>query len=286
MLQRPVHPRPDRVTAAPQDLVADRQLDIPCGQECATLVLVTDQQERDRREIAVPVTGIAHEITHGDGVAIRFKPFVDSACLVPVYRQLPDIGNLLARDRDDTADKLAGPVIPLALRKIDEVRQHRRCQQDTDAACDNLVWLHDHVGMHSIDDRLVTALVLAQDHEQVGIDLLGRHDDGEVVDIEIRAGNDSDSFVDTGLHERFGLCSLAHDAAGLWCTGHVRRRLDDDDIKPFLRELFVDGLAEPAIATEDPLAVLRGIDRLGQGAMGDTTEPFTQQVESGGLQRN
>ena len=70
---------------------------------------------------------------------------------------------------------------------------------------DDVARVHGDVGIELLEQGFVETFVLADDDEQIGVDLARGHDDRQVVDVVVGAGDDADRALNTGLIEGLGI---------------------------------------------------------------------------------
>ena len=165
-----------------------------------------------------------------------------------------------------------GALLP---RDLEKRPQQRGADHGQAFACNQLARDHGHVGVESVEQRVIGLQVLADDRVQVGIQLARRHDDRQVVHVVVGARHDAGCPADAGLDQRPRLGAGATD--GRQVLSGRRVRIDHGHLESVRVERTDDLASEPAISANHPLAPRRSHGRL-QDRSRESGQPGDQPV--------
>ena len=254
--------------AGEKQLVAGLQGEI-VGRQQQVVGAALDQQ-RHHRQAALAVGGIGQQAAQFDRSAVHQG--------LPAGRRLGRIQAVVPDHRRQAGTGCLQPFNQLPalrlvelLHAVEKAGEQRRGEQGDAFLRDDAAGQHGEVGAIGGKQCVVGRLVLAGDDEQFGIEFVGGHRDGQVVDVVVAAGDDAPGLADAGLAQRTCLGAVADDVV----VGIAGGGVDDGQPDAGVAQALGNGVAEAAVAAQDPVAVRRLVG-FGERRLGQAGEQFDQ----------
>ena len=193
-----------------------------------------------------------------------------------------DLRHPPAQVAGEAMQQRAAPLLVTVADLVEEGREQRRAEDRDAFVRDHPTRHHGDVRLEGLEERAIGFVVLAQDHEELLVELARRDRDRQVVHVRAGAAHDPGRLEHAGLVQGVGAGAVAlHPAVD---TVGLGVDVDDGD----RHRLGVHGIhqqaAEAAVAADDPVAARR-VAALLDVAAGQTREPAEELRGLGRVQR-